>query len=325
MTATGICEVVFSTFDIDRAMKPLVEVAGFVRLDLPDAPKEQFAAWQVPEGCTRIEQALFHAPGDRRGRIRAVRFHGVEQYLIRPSQRTWDTGGIFDLDLFSADVRATYRRLQNEHGWTAFGEPVDYEMGEFDVAQVVARGPDGLMLAIIQPYKEPTFKLPDFDALSRVFNSTQLVANLDAALEFYCGTLGWEVLVREDVSGFVEPGRDVLGIPMPHAETCLRKVAIVHPQGINDGSVELIEIEGLDGRDYSARAVAPNVGILALRITADDPKAYASEIVARGGTLFAEPSTFEVAPFGEVTTFSVRSPEGAIIEFVSPMDEKLMG
>lgn len=322
--ASGISEAIFSTFDIDRAMQPLAQSAGFVRVDLPDAAQEQYAAWHVPADCTRIEQALFHAPGDRRGRIRAVKFHGVEGELIRPSQRAWDAGGIFDLDMFSADVRAIYGALQYRHGWSALGEPVDYQMGEFDVAQVVARGPDGLMLAIIQPYRKPSFDLPGFDALSRVFNSTQMVADLDRALTFYCGVLGWKVLVREDVSGVAEPGCDVLGIPMPLAQTCLRKVAIVHPEGVNDGSVELIQIAGLEGQDYSKRAIAPNAGILALRLTVDDPAAYASAIVQRGGTLYSEVTTVSIAPFGEAQCFSVRSPEGAILEFTTPLDESLL-
>lgn len=318
---TGISEVVFSTFDIDRALGPLVTAAGWRRIALPDAGDDQRAAWQVPDDCTRIEQALFCAPGDTRGRIRAVCFHGADRVLIRPSQRTWDTGGVFDLDMFSTDVRAIYSRLQNDHGWTAFGEPVDYEIGEFDVAQVVARGPDGLNLAIIQPHKPPIFELPRFDALSRVFNSTQLVADIDRALAFYTGVLGWQVLMHETVSGCVEPGADVLGIPLPLAETCLRKVAIVHPEGRNDGSVELIEIEGVDGRQYGDRAVAPNVGILALRLTVDDPAAYAREIEGRGAVLHGALTIVDTAPFGPVPCFSVRSPEGAILEFTAPLDE----
>lgn len=321
MVGTGISEVVFSTFDIDRAMNPLVEVGSYRKIVLPDMPREQFSAWQAPEDCNRIEQALFCASGDTRGRIRAVCFHGSEKDLIRPSQRTWDTGGIFDLDMYSSDVRSVNRALQHDHGWTAFGEPVDYKMGKFDVAEVVARGPDGMMLAIIQPRKKPSFDVPVFNAMSRVFNSTQLVADLDRTLQFYQNVLGWKLLVREDVTGHAEPGADVLGIPMPLAETCLRKVAIVHPGGIFDGSVELIEIEGLDGHDFSGRAIAPNVGLLVLRLTVPSPAAYAREIEARGGILYSTLMTVDMAPFGPIECFSIRSPEGAILEFTAPLDE----
>lgn len=312
----GIAEAVMSVFDIERVCAAMVGAAGYVRHDLPDCPVEQVVAWHVPEGCTRIEQVLLTAPGDFRGRLRLVRFHGVPQEPIRPSQRTWDTGGIFDLDVFSKDVRALYADLVRDHGWTAFGEPVDYQIGEFDVAQVVARGPDGLNLAVIQPHKEPLFELPAFDRLSRVFNSTQLVADLDRALAFYCDVLGWQPLMSELVQGVVEPGFDVLGLPMPMARDCKRRVAIVHPQGRNDGSVELIEIEGLNGNDYSARAVAPNVGLLSLRFTVPCVESYAREIADRGGIAYTAPMRVEIAPFGPLELFCVRAPDGAILEFV---------
>lgn len=313
---TGIAEVILSVYNIDRICTPLVEAGSYKREDLADCPAEQWSAWRVPQACTRIAQTLLRAPGDPRGRIRVIRFDGVDKALIRPSQRTWDSGGIFDLDMFSTDVRALYSRLVVDHGWTAFGEPVDYVIGEFDVAQVVARGPDGLNLAVIQPHKPPLFALPGFDRLSRVFNSTQLVADLDRALAFYRGILGWEVLLHEEVTGVVEPGADVLGLPLPLARECRRRVAIVHPEGRNDGSVELIEIGGVTGEDRSARAVAPNVGLLALRLAVADARAEAEAIVARGGTLHTRPMALEIAPFGPATVFSVRAPDGAILEFV---------
>ena len=73
---------------------------------------------------------------------------GFERRIIS-SQRSWDTGGIFDVDIFTTDVERVYRELQR-HGWTALGEPVDYTEAHFSVRQVVAVGPGGFMLAMIQ-------------------------------------------------------------------------------------------------------------------------------------------------------------------------------
>lgn len=315
----GIREVVLSVFDITRASAALIDVGGYTRVDLPDAPREQFAAWHVPADCTRIEQALLIPANDDRGTLRVVAFHGAARELIRPSQRTWDTGGIFDLDLFSADVRGVYKRLQHEHGWTAFGEPVDYVIGEFDVTQVVAIGPDGLVLAIIQPHNPPTFELPKFEALSRIFNSTQQVRDFDVAVAFYRDVLGWKPMMDVTVDNSVEPGFDVLGMPMPFAERAVRRVGIVHPTGSNDGSVELIEIVNMQGKDFAERAVAPNVGLLALRLEVESARDYAAEIVARGGALYTPPLRLEIAPYGPVDLFSVRTPDGAILEFYQPI------
>jgi predicted enzyme related to lactoylglutathione lyase len=69
--------------------------------------------------------------------------------------------------------------------------------------------------------------------------------------------------------------------------------------------------------------VAPNVGILCLRIPVPDATRYAAEITARGGTLYSPPTSFELAPYGRATIFSVRSPEGAILEFFDAPFEQI--
>jgi len=309
----GIQEVVWSTFDIDRACAAMIEVGGYRRVDLPDPGPGQWHTWNIPAHCTRIEQALLLPAEGTRGAIRVVRFHGVEQQLIRPSQRPWDTGGIFDVDIFSRDVRSVYARLQRL-GWSAFGEPVDYTMGEFDVTQVVATGPDGIVLALIEPHKPLDFEL-QFTAMSRVFNSTQIVRDMDATLDFYCGTLGWKALVDLTVDNAIEPGADVLGMPMPFAATAKRRVAIVHPQGINDGSVELIQICDWHGKDYAPRAIAPNIGLLSLRFPVTSVATFAADIESRGGALHTRPSLCHLAPATPAPYCAIRSPDGALLEF----------
>ena len=312
----GIAEVVLSTYDIDRTAEALVAVGAFRRVVLPDAESGHWDAWHLEPGCTRISQALLLPETGTRGALRLVCFHGVERQRIRPAARAWDTGGIFDVDVFSRDARATYRALR-KFGWSAFGEPVDYRMGEFDVTQVIVTGPDGLVVAIIEPHRPPSFDV-HFAAMSRLFNSTQMVRDMDAALAFYCDTLGWKALVDLTVEDTVEPGADVLGLPMPFARTARRRVAIVHPTGSNDGSIELIQIVGWEGHDFAERATAPNVGLLALRLPVANVADLAAEIRDRGGTLYAEPRRLEIAPIGEVPFFSVRSPDGAILEFYEP-------
>ena len=322
MQTKPVQEAVVSVFDIDRLARPLAEVCGYVETVLPDAPREQFAAWHVPPECTRIEQRLLVPspseafPADGRGALRLVRFHGVEQKVMRSSQRSWDTGGIFDVDVFSADLDRVYRALQR-HGWTAMGEPVDYSEAMFSVRQVVAIGPDGFVLAIIQRYEPFVEGLDPTGLLSPVFNSTQVVSDFDAAVRFYGETLDFELQMTCKIEDVVEPGADVLGLPLPHARDARRELAIFKPQGASEGGIELVRNLDMHGKRWDAECIAPNVGILCLRFEVDDAAAYAAEIEGRGGVLYAPPKTFEVAPFGIVTLFSVRSPEGAIIEFYS--------
>ena len=107
----------------------------------------------------------------------------------------------------------------------------------------------------------------------------------------------------------------VLGLPMPQCAVVERRVGIWQPEGINDGSIELIQCAGIRGRDFSDAAVAPNVGILLLRFPVGDVRKLARSIEERGWPIYASLSVVEVQPHGDLTMFAVRTPDGAILEF----------
>lgn len=309
----GFQEVVHSAFDIDRLSVPLCAVGGWTRTDLPDAPPEQFAAWHVPEGCTRIEQCLLNAPNDARGTLRIVVFHGVEQRLMRSSQHLWDSGGHFDVDIYSDDADATYAALQR-HGWTAFHDSADYGFGDLQVREVIIIGPDGFVIGLIERRAPPLDWPEGLGTMTRQFNSSQVVRDYDAAVAFYRDILGWKPLFEVAAAGEGEPSL-ILGLPMPQTAEVERRVGIWHPEGTNDGSVELIQCVGIRARDFSASAVAPNIGILSLRFPVTNARALARKIEARGWPLYTPPMQLDIAPYGPITLFAVRTPDGAILEF----------
>lgn len=318
-TSSGLREYVMSVFDIDRIARPMQEAGSFTRQALPDAPPEQFAAWHVPPSCTRIEQAYLSPMGSDSGGggIRLVKFHGVEQRVMRSSQRSWDTGGLFDVDVFSRDVDTVYRKLQT-YGWTGLGEPVDYTEAHLHVRQVVAVGPDGLIVAIIQRYNPPVEGLHPSAAMSPIRGGVHMVKDYDRSAGFLTETLGWEARLEFTIENAAEPGADVLGLPLPYAISVTRRIGMFNPPGVAAGGVELIENVDMHGRDFSEHCVAPNVGLLSQRFPVSDAEGYAAEIVARGGSLYSDPSMYEIAPIGSVTAFSTRSPDGAILEFYTP-------
>jgi predicted enzyme related to lactoylglutathione lyase len=326
---SGIQEVVISVYDFDHLAVPFADTGDYERVALPDAPREQWASWRVPRECTRIEQMLLRAKSSSAGQgsMKLVKFHGAAQKVMRSSQRSWDTGCIFDVDVRSRDTAAAYRRLQ-QLGWTALGEPVEYTEAMFHVVQSVATGPNGFMLAIIQALSNVPPDQPPYTVMSPVFNSSQMVASLDRALDFYTRVLGFTTAVRFDIDHQAEPGYDVLGLPLPQAETAVRRLAMLRsPEDPASGgapatpgmpaAVELIENASMKGRDFSADCVAPNIGILSLRIPVVDARKYAGEIKSRGGKLFSEPMALDVAPYGRVTILGIQSPEGALLEFYS--------
>lgn len=305
-----------SAFDVDRIAGPMCEVGGWSRTNLPDAPPEQWMAWHVPDACTRIEQCLLSAPNDPRGTLRIVVFHGSEQRLMRPSQHLWDSGGIFDVDIYSDDAIATYAALQR-HGWTAFHDAADYCFGELKVREVIVIGPDGYVIGLIERRAPPLDWPEGLGAMSRQFNSSQVVRDYDIAAAFYRDVLGWKPLFEVAARGEGEPG-ELLGLPMPQCAAVERRVGIWHPEGSNDGSVELIQCVGIRARDFAADAVAPNVGLLALRLPVADAAALATEIVSKGWPLYTPPMRLQIEPFGPTACFSVRTPDGAVLEFFTP-------
>lgn len=318
---SGIQEIVVSVFDIEHLAAPFMDTGDYTRIDLPDAPKEQWPAWRVPAACTRIQQTLLkHNSGPAgEGSIRLVKFHGAPQRVMRSSQRSWDTGCIFDIDVLSPDTEAAYRRLQT-FGWTAMGEPVEYREDTIHAIQVVAIGPNGFNLAIINNFPPPDQKRP-YKVLSAYGGGTQMVADLDKALDFYLKVLGFKTNRRFDITDQDEPGYDVIGLPRPYAKDAKRRLAMIGGPPLDDkhrgAGVELIENSSMKGRDFSEHCVAPNVGILCPRIPVRDARAYAAEVQVRGGKLFTDPMSLEIAPYGRVTAFSIKSPEGALLEFYS--------
>ncbi|HPF27469.1 MAG TPA: hypothetical protein P5528_01220 [Steroidobacteraceae bacterium] len=316
----GIKEVVASVSDIPRIARVFTGIANYRAVRLPDAPREQWPAWRVPRGVQRIEQCLLLPPGAAKGAIRLVKFHGGRQRLMRSSAHTWDPGGIFDIDVYTRNARQVYRALQAE-GWSAYGEPTNYSWGGFDVCEVVATGPDGLVIALIEPKRiPPGFR--GFRGFTRAFNSAQVVSDYDATLSFFTDKLAWQVFVDTAVQGVLEPGAEVLGIPPAFAENVLRRIGIVHPDGGNDGSLEPISMPELSGRNVGEHCVAPNLGWLSYRMPVADAGDYLHQLRARQVKPYAALRRMKVAPYGMLDTFSVRTPDGAIIEFYSAVDGK---
>jgi hypothetical protein len=82
--------------------------------------------------------------------------------------------------------------------------------------------------------------------------------------------------------------------------------------------MEMIEVMGLDGFDYSDQCEAPNLGILAVRYPVANIEQAKSLVLARGGSLWRDISSVELGEVGEVELFSVKTPDGSIMQFFTP-------
>lgn len=251
------------------------------------------------------------------GHIRLFQFDPdtvpVGQQSIRKDARTWDSGGIFDLDVRVPDVHASCERLL-QLGWHLFGGPVDWPFGELDVREALLRGPDDVVLAIMQRLAPP---LPEFDKLegfSQVFNSSQTVRNMRQAVEWY-QQLGFRMVV-EHFGPLGGRGGEVLGLTREQAPGTPVQLVIMQPHGETSGSVELVHVEGMEGSDYSEQARPWNLGLNLLRFPVNDLEAWLKHLephdIHPENTGIIET---RLEPFGPCRLAALRSPDGAWLEF----------
>ncbi len=312
LVAAGYQEAVFSVSDAPAYRDFLGEVAGWTVLHEGPVDSAMIDAWGLPRG-TAADAIVLGNPGTSRGFVRLIQFSGVEQQQIRSSAQSWDTGGWFDVNSRVLDMASKFGEFQAAD-WQATSDPVEFGFGPFTVKEWLVRGPDGIVFALIERVEPPLEGWPHLKQMSRLFNATQIVTDIDAAREFYIDKLGFSVYLDHEGPSR-EPGPNVLGLPHNLATEIPRSVTIVHPDGINDGSVELLKFDGAVGQDFSDRAVPPNLGILMLRFPVVDMSAFAEHVDELGLDVAVPVTTVRVEPYGEIDMIALRGPDGAWLEF----------
>jgi hypothetical protein len=281
---------------------------------------EQLAAWGLGDAVT-AQEALFHCGNEAQGFVRFVSFQGVAQQRIRAGAMPWDTGGIFSLMLRARHLISAKDGLLNR-GFTMVADPVTFDYNGQILTNIIFRGPDGVSFGVYERVTPPLAGWPHMTRFSQPFNCMQIVRSRDATRNFHRDVLGFGAFVDDDMRN-PKPMDSNFGFPRNLTTQYTTKAAIMHPHGRRDakerdnGRVELIEWDGFEGRDLSDRAVAPNLGALMLRwCVASAPEASAA-IAAKGVALYRPLARVSVAPYGLLSTFSVRTPDGVIYELFS--------
>ncbi len=315
----GFQEVIFSVSDIEAAKQLYQKVAGWQVIYEGTGNSTQNRFWKLPADIPSKE-ALLNNPNDKEGFLRLVQFENVDQQQIRSSGRPWDTGGIFDINLRAKDLQQSFEDFQLA-GWNGYSDPIRYQFGKFDVAEVVMQGDDGIAVAMMQRHAPTLEGYPNLRKLSHVFNSTHISKDADAALDFFVNKLGFKIYMQ--TKGIDrKAGRNVLGIPQNINDDIELPVYIVHPEGVNFGSVEFIQMKGLEGENFENLAVPPNLGILMLRFPVSNAAAYAKQLQERGVQLYCPITEMMLEPYGKVNIFAVRSPDGVWLEFMELIEQE---
>jgi len=192
-------------------------------------------------------------------------------------------------------------------------------LGPFDIYEVIMRGPDGEALVVMQrnapPYDKSLWGVDN--GLGWPFNSALIVKDYDAHMKLFGEQLGWSKhLGGRNVSE--PPGENPSGFPWSLAQTAPRIFqAFANHDTNRNGSIQIMHIEGVTGKNFSARGKPPNLGILTLRMPVPNLNKFATDFEKRGGKILTPARALNLAPFGDVDILAIETPEGARLEFFS--------
>jgi len=306
-------EAVVSVLDLDRSAAFFIDIGGYETRWRGPLDSAEIATWGLPAGASG-EAMLLGPAGYDSGLVRLVRFDNAgRQEPMRPGSRAWDTGCYFSLMVRMKDMQAIYDDAIRLGWWTE--TPITYlEFGSSRLNVVIFKGPYGLQL---QGYERLSPALPEaipaFERMTGPFNVMQMVSDRDRAYRFFTEVLGFDTFYLGKPYTAEEPTPMPLGIPVNLTTSVPYRAGIVYPQPGEFGRMEMIEIMGLDGNDFSDRCVAPNLGILAIRFPVDDLDRVRQLLESRGRTT-GDPDFFDLPPYGRLGTVDVRTPDGALIQ-----------
>ncbi|MGY6627741.1 MAG: hypothetical protein ACXIVL_04435 [Oceanicaulis sp.] len=314
-TGRGWQEAVVSVRDLAPIRDFMVEVAGYEVRDSGALAPAWLAAWDL-EGASG-EYALMASPGKDVGWVRLVRFDGVEQDLIRPGAQVWDQGGLFSL-MVRAEEADLVMDDAHARGWSVFNLPQVFDFGGLIIKNVVVRLPDGVNLAVYSRVHPPIDGWDDLEGFSYPFNTMAMVHDLAAERAFFADGLGYAPFWEGD---YIDPAPVSTnhGLPNNFSHIIPRRTSILQQRPGEDGRIELMHFDGLEGDDFSDRARPPHLGILAVRLPVVDLDAALARLAALDVRPSAGPSSLKLDPYGEIRWAAVQSPSGIVVELIEQL------
>ena len=313
-------EAVVSVTDLDRSAQFFVEIGGYETKWRGPVDSSEIRYWGL-EADASGEALVIGPPGQNTGWIRLVRFDNVgSKQPTRPGARAWDTGCYFSLMVRMKDMPSIYDDAIAMGWWTE--TPMTYlEFGQSRLNVMVFRGPDGMQVQGYERLSPPLPEaIPPFERLTRPFNIMQMVRDRDVAYDFFATVLGFDTFYKgkpyvSDKEVFMP-----LGIPKNLTTSVRYRAGIVYPVAGEFGRMEMIEIMDLDGHDFAERCNAPNLGILAVRFPVTSVRRAEYHLRQQDWPIDRSLSDAVIEPYGPVRAFSVKTPDGANVEFYESVE-----
>ena len=270
VTTQNWSHATISVTDIDRTAKFFREIGKYETVWRGQMGWDEREALGLPEGAS-AEEVWLRAPGAAHSLLRIVDFDNAgPQVPTRPGARAWDTGCYWSIMVRAKGLEAVYNDAV-AMGWWSQTPITQIDFGGVTINIIVLQGPDGVQ---VQAYERVGGAVPEgftpFERISQPFNIMQMSKNRDAAEDFMVNVLGFETFFAGPPHVDEAPSFMPLGIPKNLTTTVPYKAGIFYPQKSEYGRMEYIEIDGLDGHDFSSRCTAPNLGILAVSYPVED-------------------------------------------------------
>lgn len=277
--------------------------------------------WGVPEDLS-ARAVWLEQPGAGSGAIRLLQFAPVSPRAADDGARPYDHGLVKNLDFFSDDVAAAYRRL-SAAGFAFPTPPVRYRVpwgGDLVAHEAHSEAFEGVKLSIAKLEGAPRKAFGEAghgSAFSEVAVAAQVVADFARAERFY--REAFDCVPAAEI--VVDDPALVAALRLP-ARTRLR-LAFIGPARAVGGKIGLIAYEGTgvaDARSLAGQARPPHRGAVMLSFETDDVDARHALALACGAMEVAPPRDLELPPWGGARCSSVRSPDGVTLELVEPLD-----
>ena len=307
-------EAVISVTDLEKTAEFFKEIGGFKELYRGQSSKSSIKHYGLTADAS-AEELLLSAKGSDVGFIRLIRFDNTDtKKPMRPGSRAWDTGCYFSLMVRMKGLREIYDEAI-EMGWWTETPVAEITFGESRLDVVIFKGPDGLQIQGYDRLEPPLPEsFPEFDRISQPFNIMQMIKNRENSRKFFVDLLGFDTFFYGVPFTAKEEAVTPLGIPLNLTTKTQYRTAIYYPVAGELGRVEMIEFMDIKGLDHSEKCHAPNLGLLSIKYSIEDMQQTLGMLKSRG-LQSVDVNDIQLQPYGDISIFSLSSPDGAIIEF----------
>jgi catechol 2,3-dioxygenase-like lactoylglutathione lyase family enzyme len=299
-------------------------------LGLEAGPEERWAGpsferhWHLPPGSS-ARAILLGFPGGRerpRGRILLLEFDAGGRAQVR-ERRERAFVGLNNLNFYSFDIRQSVRQLR-ELGYEFWTDPVGYRVGEREgqATEALFEAPDGMIANLVEPAGGGDTLVGQVRGVldergstptgfTEVTTSAHTVRDMEEALRFFVGVLGFEIW-HDTLYDMPEANR-LLTLP----DDARSRIVFVRGDDLF-GKVALMQPLNYDVPELAARAVAPNIGYLAMSFECADLADAERACRDAGVVTYSEREPLEIPGLGTREALLVRTPgSDALVQLTS--------